>query len=207
MEADWSVELLTDDPVIVVPWAAARDDSRKCEFVDLRLGGNVVDEIEEARNVPELRTALLLLNSTVSPLWTTKCDTWESDIRMDPYEMDAAPADTSFSFGSYIDLLAKDRILQASFDRQEQWVRAITETLRAVEARAARMELVLRRAQVDHASGYGVSWFVAGCGATAQRARQAWSEALGLALPVITNADLIQLRLRIDDDTMTESGE
>jgi hypothetical protein len=188
MEADWSVELMADDPVIVVPWTAKSEDPRKCEFVDLRLGGNLIDEIEEARKIPELRTALLLLNSTASPLWTAKCDTWESDRPVDPYEMDAAPADTSFSFGSYIDLLARDRTLQASFDRQEQWVRTITETLRAVEARAARVELVLRRAQVDVAAGYGVSWFVEGCGATAQRARQAWSEALGLALPVITNA-------------------
>jgi hypothetical protein len=75
--------------------------------------------------------------------------------------------------------------------RQERWVRAITETLRALPAKAARVELVLRRAQVNHVAGYGVSWFVEGCGATAQRARQAWSEALGLALPVIMNTGLI----------------
>jgi hypothetical protein len=207
MEADWSVELMAEDPVIVVPWAAKSDDARKCEFVDLRPGANLIDEIEEGRQVPELRAALLLLNSTASPLWTVKCDTWESDNPVDPYEMDAAPADTSFSFGSYIDLLAKDGVLQASFDRQEQWVRAITDTLRAVPARAARVELVLRQAQVNQAAGYGVSWFVEGCGATAQRAREAWSEALGLALPVIMHTDLIQLRLRTDHDTMTESGE
>jgi hypothetical protein len=193
MEADWAVELTADDPVIIVPWAAASDDARKCKFVDLRLGGHLIDEIEEARGVPELRAALLLLNSTGSPLWTVKCDTWERDTPMDPYEMDAAPADTSLSAGSYIDLLARDRALQASFDRHERWVRAVAETLRAVPARAARVELVLRRAQVNHAAGYGVSWFVEGCGATAQRARQAWSEALGLALPVIMDADLWML--------------
>jgi hypothetical protein len=188
MEADWSVELTADDPVIVVPWTATSDDPRKFEFVDLRRGAHLIDEIEETRRVPELRAALLLLNSAASPLWTVKCDLWESDTPMDPYEMDAAPADTSLSAGSYIDLLARDRALQASFDRQERWVRAVAETLRSVPAKAARVELVLRRAQVDVAAGYGVSWFVEGCGATAQRARQAWSEALGLALPVITNA-------------------
>lgn len=196
MEADWSVELTADDPVIVVPWSAASDDPRKCKFVDLRLGAHLVDEIEEARPVPELRAALLLLNSAASPLWTVKCDTWESDTPMDPYEMDAAPEDTAFGAGSYVDLLARDNALQASFDRQERWVRTVTEALRAVPARAARVELVLRRAQVNHVAGYGVSWFVEGCGATAQRARQAWSEALGLALPVMMNAHLMSLRLR-----------
>jgi hypothetical protein len=196
MEADWSVELMADDPVIVVPWASKSDDTQKCEFVDLRLGEDVVDELEEARQVPELRAALLLLNSTASPLWTAKCDTWKSDSPTDPYEMDAAPADTSFSFGSYIDLLARDNALQVSFDRQEQWVRALTETLRAVPARAARVEFVLRPAQIHHATGYGVSWFVEGCGATAQRAREAWNEALRLALTVIMDVHLIQLRLQ-----------
>jgi hypothetical protein len=191
MEADWSVELTADDPVIVVPWAAASDDPRKCEFVDLRLGEHLIDEIEEAKPVPELRAALLLLNSARSPLWTVKCDTWESDTPMDPYEMDAAPEDATLSTGSYIDLLARDSGLQASFDRQERWVRAVARTLRAVPVRAARVDLVVRRAQVDQVAGYGVSWFVEGCGPTAPRARQAWSEALGLALPVIMDTRLM----------------
>ena len=39
--------------------------------------------------------------------------------------------------------------------------------------------------------GYGVSWFVEGCGATAQRAGQAWGEALELALAVIMDARLM----------------
>jgi hypothetical protein len=186
MEADWSVELTAEDPMIVVPWAAANDDDpRKCKFVDLRLGAHLIDEIEEARPVSELRAALLLLNDARSPLWTVKCDAWENDTPMDPYEMDAAAEDATLSAGSYIDLLARDSALQASFDRQERWVRAVADALRAVPARAARMELVLRPAQVNGLAGYGVSWFVEGCGATAQRARQAWSEALGLALPVL----------------------
>jgi hypothetical protein len=191
MEADWSVQLTADDPVIIVPWSAASDDPRKCKFVDLRRGAHLIDEIEEARPVPALRTALLLLNSAASPLMTVKCDTWESDTPVDPYEMDAAPADATRSAGSYIDLLARDSGLRASFDRQERWLRVVAQVLRAIPARAARVELILRRAQVDDAAGYGVSWFVEGCGATAQRARQAWSDALGLALPVIVDAHLM----------------
>jgi hypothetical protein len=137
-----------------------------------------------------------LLNSAASPLWTVKCDAWDSDTPMDPYEMNAAPEDAALSAGSYIDLLARDSALLVSFERQERWVRAVAEAFRSLPAKAARAELVLRRAQVNHLAGYGVSWFVEGCGATALRARQAWSEALGLALPVIMDAHLMQLRLR-----------
>jgi hypothetical protein len=207
MEADWSVELTADDPVIVVPWAAAGDDPRTCRFVDLRLDAHLIDEIEEARPASELRAALLSLNDARSPLWTVKCDTWESDTPMDPYEMDAAPEDATLSAASYIDLLVRDSALQVSFNRQERWVRAVAHALRAVPARAARVELVLRPAQVDGVAGYGVSWFVEGCGATAQRAGQAWSHALGAALPVIMDPHLMYFDQGADNDTMSESGE
>ncbi len=63
MEADWSVALAADDPVITVPWASSAADSCKCQFVDLRLGDYLIDEIEEARARPALRSALLVLNS------------------------------------------------------------------------------------------------------------------------------------------------
>jgi hypothetical protein len=72
MEADWTVALAPGDPVITVPWAADGGDMRGCRFVDLRLGAHLVDEIEEARSQPALRSALLLLNAATSPLWTAK---------------------------------------------------------------------------------------------------------------------------------------
>ena len=77
MEADWTVALAADDPVITVPWAAP-EGVRGCKFVDLRLGGHLIEEIEEARARPALRSALLLLNGAESPLWTAKCDAWAS---------------------------------------------------------------------------------------------------------------------------------
>ncbi len=80
MEADWTVALAPGDPVITVPWAAPGDDIRTCRFVDLRLGAHLVDEIEEARSRPALRSALLLLNAATSPLWTAKCDAWTSSV-------------------------------------------------------------------------------------------------------------------------------
>ena len=190
MEADWTVALAPGDPIITVPWTAPGDDLRTCKFVDLRLDAHLVDEIEEARSQPALRSALLRLNAASSPLWTAKCDAWASSVDeggepFDPYEMDAEAGNTAFGAGSYIDLLARDASFLAGFERQERWIRAVTEVLRSTPASAARVELVLRRAEVEGAPGFAVTWFVEGCGATAQRAKQRWAEALDLALAVV----------------------
>jgi hypothetical protein len=211
MEADWSVALASTDPVITVPWAASGDNEPKCRFVDLRLHPHLVAEIEEAQGRPGLRSALLLLNGVASPLWTAKCDAWSSspeqgDDPFDPYEMDAEPGETTFGAGSYIDLLPRD--FPCCFDAQERWLRAVTERLRAIPASAARVELVMRRAQVDAVAGYGVTWFVEGCGATAHRADECWGHALDLAVAAIM--DMFRWRsfdVAPGGDTMAETGE
>ena len=196
MEADWAVALAAADPVITVPWAASGDDIRQCRFVDLRQGTHLIDEIEEARSKPPLRSALLLLNAAASPLWTAKCDAWTSSVDegaepFDPYEMGAESGDTAFGAGSDVDLLARDVSFLASFERQELWIRKVTEVLRSIPASAARVELVLRRAEVEGTSGFAVTWFVEGCGSTAQGAGQRWARALDLALAVVTDVRLM----------------
>jgi|SRR5579859_776644 len=196
MEADWTVALAPGDPVITVPWAATGNGVRTCKFVDLRLGAHLVDEIEEARSNSALRSALLTLNEARSPLWTAKCDVWTSSADagaepLDPYEMDTEASEVAFGAGSYIDLLPRDISFPAGFERQERWIRAITEALRATPASAARVELVLRRAEVEGALGFAVTWFVEGCGSTAQRAGQRWAEALDLALAVVMDVRLM----------------
>jgi hypothetical protein len=196
MEADWTVALADGDPVITVPWAASGDSIRQCRFIDLRQGSHLIDEIEEACSNAPLRSALLLLNAGASPLWTAKCDAWTSSLEegsepFDAYEMAAEPGETTFGAGSYIDLLARDVSFLASFERQERWIRAVTEALRAIPASAARAELVLRRAEVEKVSGFAVTWFVEGCGSTAQDAGQRWSGALDHALAVIMDVRLM----------------
>jgi hypothetical protein len=199
MEADWTVALTAGDPVITVPWAASGDDIRKCRFVDLRLGTHLIDEIEEARSNPPLRSALLLLNAATSPLWTAKCDAWTSSVDegaepFDAYEMGAESGEIAFGAGSYVDLLARDLSCLANFERQERWIRGVTNVLRSSPAAAARVELVLRRAEVEGRSGFAVTWFVEGCGSTAQRAERRWARALDLALAVVIDVRLMQSR-------------
>jgi hypothetical protein len=212
MEADWSVALAANDPVITVPWASSAEDTRKCQFVDLRLGEHLIDEIDEARARPALRSALLLLNSGKSQVWTAKCDAWSSSAAegaepFDGYEMDAEPGETSFGAGCYVDLLPRDFALLSSFEAQERWIRVATQALRVIPASAARVELVLRHAQVEGTQGFGVTWFVEGCGATAPRAAEAWARALNLALPVIMDAHGDAAMRRPADDTMAGTGE
>jgi hypothetical protein len=216
MEADWSVALAADDPVIAVPWTAA--GAGKCRFVDLRLGSHLIDEIEEAQTRPALRSALLRLNGVGSGLWTAKCDAWTSsadqgDEPCDPYEMEAEPGETAFGAGSYIDLLPRDFQAygclegQKGWERWEHWMRAVTDGLRGIPASGARVELVLRHAEVSGVQGFGVTWFVEGCGPTALRAGQRWGTALDLALAVVIHTRLGSFEVKTGDDTMTGTGE
>ena len=211
MEADWSVALAADDPMIIVPWAAPMEDAHRCRFLDLRRDPTLIDKIDEARSYPVLRTALLRLNAPSSSLWTAKCGVWCSSVQegaepYDPHEMDADAGDTLFGAGSYIDLLPSDGRLSMSFERQERWIRSMTGNLRGVPLRASRTEFVLRPAEVDGTPGFGVTWFVEGCGATAQRATEAWGAGFDCALGVILDAGLTEAPLPVDG-TISKAGE
>jgi hypothetical protein len=215
MEADWSVALADDDPKIIVPWAALAEEVPRCKFLDLRQDPTLINEIEEARSDPVLRTALLRLNGSESSLWTAKCDRWSSSVDdgaepYDPYEMNvdpnADPGDTHFGAGSYIDFLPCDGQLSMSFERQERWIRSMTEKLRVVPARASRSEFVLRRAEIDGTPGFGVTWFVEGCGATALRAAEAWEAAFSCALGLILEARRMEAGPPVDG-TISKVGE
>src|ERR1700761_3232670 len=167
MEADWSIALAADDPVVTVPWAGGGR-----EFVDLRQSPQQIDQIEEARKSGPLHLVLLLLNGSGSAFWTAKCDVWtrsaeQGDDPLDPYEMNAKTGETGFGAGSYIDLLPRHAERLSTFDQNEKWLRAVTEKLRATPADCARTDLVLRPADVHGVSGFALTWFVEGCGANA----------------------------------------
>src|ERR1035441_3063867 len=70
MEADWEVEIGGGAPVIEADWP---------RFIDLKSDPKRLGEIEEAAAFPPLTALLLALNAAASPLWTSKCDLWESE--------------------------------------------------------------------------------------------------------------------------------
>ena len=176
MEADWSVEVGADLPTIVVPWEG---------FVDLRRDLLLVSEIEEAVVTPELAQALIKLNQKTSPVFTSKSDLWFLLAEeIDPFECDAAREEAKQGISCYIDIIARNAQLFSSFQAHEVWVRSATQEMCQAKLRQARVEFVIRAAEVDGCEGYAVTLYVASCGATETTARGIFHTALETAVAI-----------------------
>ena len=174
MEADWSVEIGPGLPVIDVAWNG---------FIDLQSSPERTDEIEEARQHPAVREALLVLNSARSPLFTTKCDCWAlSESEIDPDEFAATREMARVGFASYIDVVERDPFRFASFDLHEKRVRELASNLRKTDLLSGRVDVVVRAAVLKAQNGFGITLYAAGCGATEGSAYVAWQAVLGAAI-------------------------
>jgi hypothetical protein len=47
----------------------------------------------------------------------------------------------------------------------------------------------MRRAEVHGAAGFGVTWFLLGCGRDFEAALDSWQKAMGLGLPVVMTTE------------------
>ncbi len=98
MEADWEVEIGGQAPIIDACWEG---------LVDLRRFPERAAELPEARQLAGLADALVQLNSTSSPVCTSKCDVWRPpDVDVD--ELDAQPEQGNCAIACYIDLLPRN---------------------------------------------------------------------------------------------------
>jgi len=174
MEADWSTEVGSDLPEIVAPWDG---------FVDLRIAPETVAVIEEAGEYQNLREALLALNATNSPVFTSKCDVWllDSD-EIDPFELESDKAAARTGIACYIDALARDSQFFTNFDLHELWARLLVEWLRPLAIRNGRADVVIRGAAINGAEGFAMTLYAAGCGFDAESARTAWESVLRAAV-------------------------
>jgi hypothetical protein len=73
MNADFSIELGREDPVLDFPW---KDPAGELAYVDLKRHPESTALIEEAKRFPELGEFLRVLNSARSMVETAKCDAW-----------------------------------------------------------------------------------------------------------------------------------
>jgi hypothetical protein len=186
MEADWSVEIGSNLPVIAVPWEG---------FVDLRHNLAATEHIVEVADIPPLAEALTLLNAPASFVFTSKCDFWTITAEeIDPFEFDSASEEAQQGVACYIDILASDPRLYASFSMHEAWVRHASLALRQDRQPQSRADFVVRPSMhTDKAStitreGFAITLYVSACGADEAAAKRIFRTALRTATAVTIKA-------------------
>jgi hypothetical protein len=196
MLSEWSAECSADDPVLVVPWSDPSDSTGNRRFIDLRENPYDLDHLPEAEHYPALMHALRALNAARSPVFTAKCDAWplEAD-ELDALHVnldigaDEAPA----GFGSYIDILWRERSLFASFHMQEQMLHRLTRHAAPLEHPYAMLDCIIRPAMVDLAGpqeGFATSLYVKAAGHDVQAAEANWASALDAVVALLRSKDL-----------------
>ena len=195
MVAEWSAECSAEDPILVVPW---QDPDGTATFVDLRLHPYDFDRLSEAEQHPPLMQALRALNAARSPVFTAKCDAWALDaaetesLCIDLDETLTSPTHTVAAFGSYIDLIWRDRATFASFHQQEQQLHRLARLAAAVDHPEAALECIIRPAFVDLTGpqeGFSVSLYVKAIGFDAEAAAQSWSSALEAVVSILRSRE------------------
>lgn len=176
MEADWAVEVGSDLPRIDPEWSG---------WVDLRERPKAISSIVEAAGHPALHDALLLLNSSDSPVFTSKCDVWPlAPEEIDPLEFDATAKENLRGIACYIDVIQRAPEWFASFVLHEAWVQKAAAQLRGMPVRNGRADLVMRAAARRESNGFGVTLYAAGCGRDTPTAETAWGAILAATAAV-----------------------
>jgi len=137
MQADFSVELGSDDPALELPWSSSDPHVR---YYDLKNHPELLQQIPEAVAHPELGSFLSRINAAGFPLATAKCDVWSSE--------EVAPEEEIFGdrkFVSYIDLVFINETDRCSFEKHEAFAKDLCRLLGHAPEIAASVELVIRR--------------------------------------------------------------
>lgn len=168
MEADWEFEVGGDAPVIEAFWPG---------FVNLRDEPGRVDEIAETQGLPGLAAALLRLNKSGSPMWTSKTDVFVPE-QVDPDELSATGEEAKFLIACYIDILMRSDQAWDSTIKAEQSCRKLCAGLREIPLRCCRVDMVIRRARIAGGVGLGATIYFVACGRTSSEAKTSVEECL-----------------------------
>jgi hypothetical protein len=186
MEADWEVEIGPGAPIIDASWSG---------FADLRREPALARQLPEADILPCLADALVRLNSARSSgrMWTAKCDVWHvaKEDAIDPYELNATPAEAASAWACYIDLLPVSDLQWRDIRDPEtntplaavEWCKSVCERLHSATQRCCRVDLVIRNAVSNTVTSQelmdiGVTVYLTACGATSNDALMSLSRAL-----------------------------
>jgi hypothetical protein len=185
MDADFSIELGREDPVLDFPW---NDPAGKLAYVDLKRHPELMVRIEEAEQFPELGEFLRTLNSPRSMVETAKCDAWETSELSAEEEVYSA----SHKFASYVDVVFSEMDARISLSHHQQFVKNLVELLQRAPEIPSAAELCVRRCYFSEDSnvqdGFYFTLYVSGYGNDKARARQNW----GVGMKLVGNA-VIQL--------------
>jgi len=206
MLSDWSVECAADDPVLVVPWLF--DDTQPASsagFVDLRENPYDLDHLPEAEAHPAIMHALRALNANRSPVFTAKCDAWEStgdELARLQFELDVPAAEQPHGFAGYLDLIWRERSLFASFHQHEQLLHRLVRYAEPLDQPLAALECVLRPALIDLTGpqeGFAITIYIRALGPDPPSAYRNWESALEAVTSLIRSKDLAQFRPKASD--------
>jgi hypothetical protein len=191
MDADFSIELGHEDPVLDFPW---NDPSGKLAYLDVKRHPKFLDQIEEAEEFPELKEFLSVLNSSRSMLETAKCDAW---VTMD-LSSEEEIYEATHKFASYVDVVFAENdgdlsdggrpSIRQSFPAHEQLARELVELLRRAPVMLSSAEVCVRRCHFARTGsiqeGFYCTIYLSGYGSDEPSARQHW----GVALKLMANA-------------------
>ncbi|MGA8538263.1 MAG: hypothetical protein WB566_02130 [Terriglobales bacterium] len=181
MDADFSIELGREDPVLDFPWT---DPLGKLVYRDLKRFPELLAHVEEAATFPELGGFLRALNSARSMVETAKCDAW----RTKELSAEEEIYDASHKFASYVDVVFSEPDARVSLAAHEQFARNLVESLRQTPETFSAAEVCVRRCYFRKADGVieGLycTLYVSGFGDDEICAYQNW----GIGLKLLENA-------------------
>ena len=182
MQADFSIECGADDECLELPWSSENGALR---YIDARENPELIGDLEEVQQFPELGEFLRSVNSRLSAFQSAKCDagfTREMTLEDEMFG-------TAAKFSSYVDFLFVSPELRSSFERQEAAAGQLTELLRSAPEMPGAVELLVRRCFFPgEPDGFYFTCYVFGYSDDEDTARKLWS----IALRLVENA-LVQL--------------
>ena len=183
MDADFSIELAREDPVLDFPWT---DPDRRFAYFDLKRQPETLGRLQEATQFPELAEFLRAINSAISAVESAKCDVWATEDLSPEEEILGA----SHKFASYVDLVFSRADQRESFPSHERFAKRLVELLRQTPETPSAAEVCVRRGyyaeQGKTLDGFYFTVYVSGYGDDEGRARQNW----GIGLKLVAHATL-----------------
>lgn len=177
MDADFSIELGKEDPVLDFPWT---DHDGKLSYHDLKRQPESLTLVSEAQQFPELADFLRSVNSAASIFESAKCDVWSTSELAPEEEIFGATSKVA----SYVDLVFTNAESRVSFAFHEHFAKRLVELLRRAPEISSAVEVIVRRCYFRAASesieGLYFTVYASGYSDDQARARQNWSIALRL---------------------------